>query len=332
MKNMLLNSKIFATVLLIISTLGMRAQQDPQYTQFMYNKLPLNAAYTGAREVLSIRALYRAQWAGKKGGGIPGAPQTACLSIHSPLKKENFAIGFFYVNDRLGISQTNQFNVTYAYRVPLGKKVKLSIGINTGIYWYKLDALNSILVDPNDPAFNQNVSRVLPDVGAGLYIYHPNFYVGFGVPNFIKGELTNKNQQGSFSKRTAHFNVMAGGVIPCGKVLKIRPQILYRYIASGEQRIPHTFDFNISLLIYDRVNIGAQYRTSFGNKNNGVKLTDGDSFDAMLEVWPTKQLMIGYSYDYVMTKLGNYNTGSHEVIIGYDFAFEKKRIVTPRYF
>jgi type IX secretion system PorP/SprF family membrane protein len=211
----------------------------------------------------------------------------------------------------------------------LGKKVKLSIGINAGIYWYKYNgsAEHTEVPDPN----LYNVSRVLPDVGAGLYIYHPNFYIGASVPNFIKGDLDKKNGTGE-ARRVAHFVAMAGGVIPAGKVLKIRPQIQYRYVADGVYKMPHTFDFNLSLLIYDRVNIGGQYRTSFGNKNNGVKLQDPDSFDAMIEVWPTKQFMIGYAYDYTLTKLGNYNSGSHEVIIGYDFGFEKKKVITPRYF
>jgi type IX secretion system PorP/SprF family membrane protein len=165
-----------------------------------------------------------------------------------------------------------------------------------------------------------------------LYIYHPNFYFGASVPNFIKGDLTAKNQLGSDAKRTAHMVLMAGGVIPAGKVLKIRPQIQYRYLANAQSQIPHTMDFNLSLLIYDRVNIGGQYRTSFSNKNEGIKLTGPDSFDFMLEVWPTKQLMIGYGYDYTLTKLANFNRGSHEIILGYDFAFEKKKVVTPRYF
>lgn len=306
-----------------------KAQQDPQYTQFMYNKLPQNAGYTGAREVLSIRALYRAQWVGNKGGGTSKAPQTASFTIHSPLKNEHFALGFYYTNDRLGQEHKNQFDGSFAYRVALGKKVKLSIGINAGIYWYKYNgaAEHTEVPDPN----LYNVSRVLPDVGAGLYLYHPNFYFGASVPNFIKGDLDNKNGTGE-AKRVPHFVSMAGGVIPAGKVLKIRPQIQYRYIADAVHKMPHTFDFNLSLLIYDRVNIGGQYRTSFGNKNNGVKLTNPDSFDAMIEVWPTKQLMIGYAYDYTLTKLGNYNRGSHEVIIGYDFGFEKKKVITPRYF
>lgn len=308
------------------------AQQDPQYTQFMYNKLPQNAGYTGAREVLSIRALYRAQWVGNKNDGIPRAPQTASFTIHSPLKREHFALGFSYMNDRLGQEHKNQFDLSYAYRVALGKGVKLSIGLNAGIYWYKWNAQNEIANNISDPVLQQNVSKVLPDVGAGIYLYHKNFYFGASVPNFIKGDLTAKNQSGSDAKRTAHVVLMAGGVIPAGKVLKIRPQIQYRYLANAQSKIPHTMDFNLSLLIYNRVNIGGQYRTSFGNKNEGVKLTNPDSFDFMLEVWPTKQLMIGYAYDYTLTKLANYNRGSHEVIIGYDFAFEKKKVITPRYF
>lgn len=319
-------------IVLISGWSALYAQQDPQYTQFMYNKLPVNAAYTGSREVLSIRALYRDQWAGKKQGGIDGAPQTATFSIHSPLKKENFALGFWFVNDRLGAEHKNQFDVTYAYRIPLGKKVKLSLGINAGLLWYKQNLADAILFQQGDPRFTENVNRILPDVGAGLYIYHPNFYFGASVPNFIKGNLANKGDKSSESKRVPHLTLMAGGAIPAGKVLTIRPQIQYRYLANGVYKFPHTLDFNLSLLIYNRVNIGGQYRTAFGNKNNGVKLYDGDSFDAMIEVWPTKQLMIGYAYDYIISKLGNYNNGSHEVIIGYDFSFEKKRVLTPRYF
>ncbi len=325
---------LMLVILTSIVTL-LRAQQDAQYTQFMYNKLPQNAAYTGSREVLSIRALYRDQWAGNKNGGLNKAPQTASFTIHSPLKNEHFALGFFYVNDRLGQEHKNQFDLTYAYRIALGKKFKLSLGVNAGIYWYKWNAMDEIPTDGGDPLLQQNVSRVLPDVGAGLYIYHPNFYFGASVPNFVKGSLNSKTTGGD-AKRVPHFVTMIGGAIPLGKsrLLYLRPQVQYRYLAitRNQNTIPHTLDFNLSLLIYNRVNIGAQYRTSFGNKSNGVNLTNPDSFDAMLEVWPTKQLMIGYAYDYTITKLNNYNTGSHEIIIGYDFSFEKKKAVTPRYF
>ncbi|HNJ60276.1 MAG TPA: type IX secretion system membrane protein PorP/SprF [Chitinophagales bacterium] len=322
-------------ILFMFSVSDLYGQQEPQYSQFMYNKLPINAGYTGSREVLSLRALYRNQWS-----GITGAPQTATFSIHSPLKKEASALGFYMINDRLGVTNQTYFDASYAYRVPLGKGVKLSIGLNAGLLWFKSNLMSLKIDEQQDLVFQQNVNKVLPDIGAGLYIYHKNAYFGFSVPNFIKGDLQDadvikkfkNDNSGSFlsAHRTAHFVTMAGGVIPAGKVLFIRPQIMYRYIASAEQKIAHTLDMNLSLLIYNRVNIGASYRTSFHNKSTG--LLNGDSFDALIEVWPTKQLLIGFAYDYTLTKLGDYSHGSYDIILGYDFSFEKKRIITPRYF
>ncbi len=333
MKNIFL--KLAMIVIVCLQSVVTYAQQEPQYTQFMYNKLPINAAYTGARDVLSIRALYRNQWT-----GIKGAPQTASISLHSPFKRESNAMGMFIVNDRLGVTNQTWFNVTYAYRISLPKKMKLALGINAGILWYKSNLQDLILNSNTDP-FIENVNKVMPDVGAGIYLTHDYFYAGVSVPNFIKSSLYNKatidNISASypskikFAHRTPHFFFMAGGVIPAGKVLKIRPQVLGKYIvADQDKKIPFQMDFNLSLLIYNRVNVGGTYRTAFHNKKTG--LTNYDSFDVMLEVWPIKQLLIGYSYDYTLTKLGDYNRGSHEIILGYDFIYDKKKLNTPRYF
>lgn len=318
-----LKTNLIATILVLgCSIMSAIAQQDPQYTQFMFNKLPQNAGYTGAKEGLCIRTSYRDQWSAKKGNAMEGAPKTTTMSIHSPLKKESFALGFYFVNDRLGLEHKNQFDLTYSYRISLGKKIKLSIGINAGLLWYKMNATEAILINPIDNKYKENINCILPDVGAGLYLYHPNFYFGASVPNFIKGKLANKGEE-SNSKRTAHLVIMAGGLIPLGKHLKIRPQIQYCYLASAVQKVPHTFDINVSLFVYDRVNIGAQYHTTVDNKNNEKKLTNPGSVDFMLEVWPTKQLMIGYSYDYALSKLASVSSGSHEIIIGYDMTFKK---------
>ena len=325
MKNFILKQCAITILLIVCNFIIASAQQDAQYTQFMYNKLPQNSAYTGSREGLSIRALYRDQWSAKRDNVIEGAPKTTSFSIHSPLKKESFALGFFFVNDRLGLEQKNQFNMTYAYRISLGKKVKLSLGINAGILWYKLNVSEAIIVNPDDNKYTNNVSTILPDVGAGIYIYHPNFYFGASVPNFVKSNLSNKGDQESNAKRTAHMVIMAGGVIPITKHIKIRPQMQYNYLASVVQKVPHTFDFNVSLMLYEKINVGVQYHTAFRNKNNDIKLTNPDSFNFMLEVWPTKQIMIGYSYDYTLSKLSSVNSGSHEIIVGFDIASKKKK-------
>ncbi|MCB9034205.1 MAG: type IX secretion system membrane protein PorP/SprF [Chitinophagales bacterium] len=307
-----------------------QAQQEPQYTQFMYNKLPINAGYTGARGALSLRALYRTQWV-----KIDGAPQTASFSIHSPLKKENSALGLFVVNDRLGVTNQTWIDASYAYRIKLSEKIKLSIGINAGLQIYKSNLSELNRADQTDEAYAQNVSRILPDVGAGLYLYHPKFYVGVSVPNFIKSTLYNKEQasliaKDSIAQRTPHLFTMAGGVIPVTGGFKIRPQVMGKYIINKEQKIPFEMDFNLSFLIIDRINIGGTYRTAFHKKKTGLE--NHDSFDFNLEVWPTKQLMIGYAYDYTLSKLQDYNKGTHEIILGYDVFRKEDKIRTPRYF
>jgi len=321
------NKNILMYIIISISfALTAKAQQDAHYTQFMFSKLPQNAAYTGSKEGLSIRGLYRDQWSSKKDGGIEGAPKTTVFSIHSPLKKEAFALGFFFVNDRLGLEQKNQFNVTYAYRINLNKKIKLSLGVNSGILWYKFNAADAIYLNAENKTIG-NVSRILPDVGAGIYVYHPNFYVGASVPNVIKSKLANQGDDNSLSERTTHFVLMAGGVIPLNKkrTIKIRPQAQYTYIISKTRKMPQSIDFNLSLLLFDKVNVGAQYHTSINNKNNGVKLTNASSIDFMLEVWPVKQLMIGYAYDYSLSKLSSVSNGTHEIILGYDMTPKKNK-------
>lgn len=327
------HKRMFTSIMLLSFFLSnANAQQEPQYTQFMYNKLPINAGYTGARGCLSLRALYRAQWV-----KLDGAPQTASFAIHSPFKKQNNALGFFFVNDRLGVTNQNWFNVTYAYRIPVGKKIRISLGINAGLLWYKSNLSSLVRTDISDPVYNQNVNRILPDVGAGIYVYHPMWYVGASVPNFIKGSLYNKDQaalipKDSTAHRSQHFFFMAGGVIPAHKAFKIRPQVMGKYVFDKNQKVPFEMDFNLSFLIIDRVNIGATYRTTFGKYKNIDQLNNPESIEANLEVWPTKQFMIGYSYDYTLSKLGNYNKGSHEIILGYDVIFKNKKMDTPRYF
>ena len=233
---------------------------------------------------------------------------------------------------------------TYAYRIPIApdKKegMKLSLGINVGMLMYKQNLSELIVTDPTDPVFAEDVSRVLPDVGAGIYFYGTHFYAGVSVPNFIKMDLYNKDQQnlpaGIASQRVPHIFGMAGGVIPFGKsgIVKFRPQVMTKSIIAKDYKVPFELDVNASLMFYDMVNVGVTYRTTLGNKkqDNVEQLSNPESIDMLLEVWPTKQMMIGYAHDFTLSELKNYNKGTHEVILGYDFAFDKKRVITPRYF
>jgi len=317
-------------VIVVLAVGHVYSQQDAHYTQYMFNKLPINAGYTGAREVLSLRALYRDQWV-----GLDGHPRTITVSGHSPLKNENLAAGGYVVYDQLGLERKVTINGTYAYRVPIGEDMKLGIGINAGMFWYQHRLSQSRPNNIGDPSLTTDISKILPEVGAGLYFYHPNFYLGWSIPNFVTLDLQEKGQNTTeemYAKRVMHMYSQAGVVIPIGKVLKLRPQVMISNILNLKYKYPVTFDANFSIMIYDRANIGASYRTSMGKRSNPDNLNNGDSFDVMAEFWPTRQVMIGYAYDFTLTDLQDYNNGSHEVILGYDFKYKKDRVITPRYF
>lgn len=326
--------------LLVLVLIGMasmvQAQQDPQYSQFMYNKLPINSAYTGGRDLLSIRALYRNQWV-----GLEGSPQTATFSIHGPLKNEDLALGMNIVHDRLGTIHQTLVSVTYAYRIPFENGMKLSFGVNAGFMYHANKLSEATVNDINDIGLQDNVSRIVPDVGAGVYFYHPDwFYVGVSLPNFISSDIISKERAeitpvfgGSNSQRTQHLMVIAGGVIPLGtKALKLRPQAMFKHVVNAEYDAPFSMDLNASFLIYDRVNIGASYRSTYGKNDSPDRLKNPSEVSGMVEFWATKQLLIGYAYDYPLNRISNVTNGSHEIILGFDFDFDKKKIITPRYF
>lgn len=322
-------------ILLLGCAVTVQAQQEPQYSQFMYNKLPLNAAYTGARDAMSIRLLYRNQWV-----GLDGSPQTGVFSIHSPLKNEDIALGFNVVHDRLGTINQTTVSATYAYRIPFDNGMKISIGVNAG-FMYHVNKLNTVDVNQAFDASLVSVGRIVPDIGGGVYFYHPqHFYVGVSVPNFISSEVISKERgseatdvDGAPAQRTQHIVAMAGGVIPLGtEALKLRPQVLFKHTIKADYESPYSFDLNASFLIVDRVNVGATYRTSFGKKDSPDRLVNKYGVIGMIEVWATKQLLIGYAYDYPLNKINTVSSGSHEIVLGFDFNFDKKKVITPRYF
>lgn len=328
--------KYLVLILVGLSCFDAQAQQDPQYSQFMYNKLPINAAYTGGRDMLSIRALYRNQWV-----GLDGSPQTATFSIHSPLKNEDLAIGFNLINDRLGTINQTIVNMTYAYRIPIKSGIKFSFGVNAGFMYHINKVSEADVNDINDPNLQANVSKIVPDIGAGIYIYHPDhFYIGVSVPNFINNDIISKQRAGEsiatgghVAQRTQHILAMAGGVIPLGtQNLKLRPQAIFKHVINAEYDSPFSLDLNLSFMLYDRVNVGATYRTTFGKTDWPDRLENPYGISGMIEFWATKQLMIGYAYDYPLNKLSDVTNGSHEIVIGFDFNFDKSKIITPRYF
>ena len=307
------------TMLMLLWTAsGLQAQQDYHFTQFQFNKLALNPAYAGSREVLSFTGLYRHQWA-----GFDGAPRTFTFSAHSPIGNERLAMGMLIYSDRLGVTNQTGLVMSAAYRLPLGESDgagKLSAGIQAGFIGYRNELTQLNPQDPDDILLQNDLRLLLPNVGLGAFWSNERSFAGFSVPHVLKSDLT---QLGDFDDEKTgvlypHIYLMGGHVFDINPMLRLRPSALLKMVAGQEIAAPVDLDLNLSALLLDRVWLGAGYRV-------------GDSFDLMAEYRVTDQLMIGYSYDFTTSQLAAYEGGSHEVLIRYELAFPEKGWVTPRY-
>ena len=312
--NLLLRFLLFAFHFSLFTSLF--SQQDAQYSMYRFNGLYLNPAYAGSHEVLSTMAIYRQQWV-----KMPGAPQSASVVVHSPLKNDKIGLGLIYSYDRIGITKTNSINADFAYRLPLGKKkkVRLCFGISAGITNYRTDMDNVTTADANDPNFVGNsVNRVLPNVGAGIYAYSERFFIGISVPHILADKLDGKYSlyatSTSVARQYHHLLATAGYVFSIGKKVKFMPSMLLKYVPV---HAPVTFDFNATFIFIDRIWIGAAYRFN-------------DSYNFMVAANVTHQLRIGYAYDLTVSPLNTYTSGSHEVMASVDFDFVHRKVVSPR--
>ena len=296
---------LFTLSCMYFSSLG---QQDPMYTQFFSNKIVVNPAYAGTRDAVSLIGLYRNQWT-----GFEGAPKTSTLSVHTPLRKMNSGVGLSLVYDQLGIQRNYVVKAAYSYHVKMGIGT-LSFGLDGQIrkqdmLWNQSNPLES---GDNDIPYGQN-SLALPNFGFGMYLYKESYYIGLSVPQLIENETNYNNAGASFQRR--HFFGMAGVVIPVSPAFQFKPAVLVKY----EVVAPLEIDFNIMGIINKQFWIGGTYRTD-------------DSIDFIAQYHTKNGLRIGYAYDYTLTKLSRVNSGSHEIMIGYDFNQKKKGIYHPRYF
>lgn len=309
MRNM---KKIFLLLLVLAAfSKDSFAQQDPQYSQYMFNGLLLNPAYAGSRELVSATLLYRKQWV-----QIDGAPQTGTVSIHLPSRDLRHGFGFSFFQDRLGITRQTGLNLSYAYRIPVGPGT-LALGLQGGILNHQNRWSESITVDPDNGLPMTNQSAILPNVGTGAYFNTQRFYAGVSMPNLLKNTYKNPNSVGGTiqAKQARHVFATAGVVLKISESLDLKPSVLLKYTKNA----PLELDLNASLLIKKMFWIGASYRTK-------------DAVVFIFEYIHKNQFRFGYAYDLTTTNLGTYNSGSHELMLGMDFIAVKERIKTPRYF
>lgn len=299
------------TFVIGVVTYCANAQQTPQFTQYMYNTISINPAYAGSREALTIVGLHRSQWVGMDGG-----PVTQTLSIHTPLRNERIGIGFSFINDQLGDERNNYAYLDFAYTVNLSEQTKLAFGPKVGFSYYTLD--ESLLTDPevaNDPYFLDKYNRWTPNVGFGLYLHQPRWYVGFSSPRLIENDYTKNGFYRALEQ--SHFYGIAGYVFDINNSgsIKMKPTALIKLTKGA----PASYDATLSFLFNEKLWVGGSYRFD-------------DSAGALVSFQISEQLQIGYAYDYPMSDLKPYTSGSHEIMLMFDFKFNKSKYKSPRYF
>ena len=287
------------------------AQQDPQYTQYMYNMNIINPAYAGISEGLSVGALYRSQWV-----GLDGGPETFTFNIHSPVGKQ-LALGLSVISDKIGpVEETNTY-VDVSYTIPLGMETRLAFGVKGGFTFHDIAIAESqiTLVDLSDPFFANAINETTPNIGAGVYFYKPNkYYISISVPNILNGVHLDANGT-KIGSESEHLFTAAGYVFDLSENFKLKPHALLKYAFDA----PVSYDLNANLFMYDLVEFGVGYRLD-------------DSFSTMINFQVTKDLRIGYAYDAINSGLDIVTNSSHEVFINYDFNFSSKISRSPRYF
>jgi type IX secretion system PorP/SprF family membrane protein len=290
------------------------AQQDPMYSQYVFNGLIINPAYAGTRDVLCASILYRDQWE-----NIPGSPKTGIFSIDAPIQNKNVGLGMTVEFDKIGISTHTAFNGIYSYRLRFAQS-SLVFGLQAGVGFSNSNFSSVKYSDgtQNDIAFQNNFHDVLPNFGFGLYYYSNKFYAGFSIPQIagyaIQNALYHKTES-AYLDLANHYFINTGYLFDITSDIKAKPSILLKYVKGA----PVEMDLNGIVWFYDLIAAGVSYRSMA-------------SLDFILQFRATHQISIGYAYEYATTKLNTFSSGSHEIMLQYFFDYSHSKIVTPRFF
>lgn len=308
--NTTMRTKIFL-ILLIFTSFVNFAQQDAQYTQYMYNTITINPAYAGSRGAFSIFAMHRTQWV-----GLDGAPVTNVASMNTPLNNSNLGSGVSFINDKIGPTNKNSISADLSYTIPTSENYKLSFGMKATANLFNLDItkLNPVVASPLDPSMQNIKNEFSPNIGAGIYLHSDKAYVGFSIPNFIESNRYDDNEVVIYKEKINYY-LMAGYVFDLSSELKFKPAVLSKLVVGA----PLQVDISGNFLINDKFTIGLAYRWSA-------------ALSAIVGFQATEGMYIGYGYDRETTKLNNYNSGSHEILLRYEIFKNNDKITTQRFF
>jgi type IX secretion system PorP/SprF family membrane protein len=291
------------------------AQQDAQYTQYMYNTISVNPGYAGSRDVLSLTGLYRTQWV-----GLDGAPKTMTFSAHSPLRNNKLGLGVSLVRDQIWIQDETYIDIDFSYTINTSKTGQLAFGLKAGAHLLNIDFTRTNPENSTDDNFdvsNNIDNKFSPNVGFGIYYHTDKFYLGYSAPTLLRTKFYD-DEVSSISylakDRINHY-LIAGYVFELSADLKLKPAVLFKAVAGA----PLQMDLSGNLLLNEKLTLGLAYRWDAALSGLiGFQLSDG--------------LMIGYAYDWETTELNNYNSGSHEIILRYELRSSKDGIISPRFF
>ena len=304
--------KLYLVALVVIASwVDLHAQQDPPYTQYMYNMNVINPAYAGSKENLSIGLLYRKQWV-----EIEDAPTTFTLSGHSPVGK-NVGLGLSVISDKIGPVEENNIYGDFSYTLNLGGEHKLAFGIKAGITLHQVGLYSDIyntLPNPNDPAFSADTNNSYFNLGSGLFYYTNKYYLAFSVPNMMKSKHLDFDGR-EFGSETSHYFLTGGYVFDVSQNIKFKPFFMLKSAFDA----PSSLDVSTNFLFNEKFEAGLTYRLD-------------DSFGAMVNYAITPNVKIGYAYDHIVSDLNVTTPSSHEFILLFDLNFPKKVSSSPRFF
>ncbi|MEK6495299.1 type IX secretion system membrane protein PorP/SprF [Myroides odoratimimus] len=303
-------------ILLGMSLLGvglipsLYAQQDPQYTQYMYNTNMINPAYAGSRGTLNVFGMYRTQWV-----GLDGAPKTANVSVSTPLGESGLGLGVNFTNDRIGAMDENNISIDLAYAIDLNENYKLAFGLKGTANLLSVDYTKLNIHNPTDPVSQENIkNKFNPNIGAGLYMYSDKAYVGLSVPNFLTTDRYDDNDITTMRQKM-HFYLMGGYVFDLSQDILFKPAALVKAVSGAPLQVDVTANF----LFYDKFTLGGAYRWDA-------------SVSALAGFQVNENLFVGYSYDFDTTTLRHYNSGSHEIFLRFELFSRRSTINAPRFF
>ncbi|MGQ8869839.1 PorP/SprF family type IX secretion system membrane protein [Myroides sp. TSA_177.3] len=286
------------------------AQQDPQYTQYMYNHSNINPAYAGSREGLQIFGLYRTQWV-----GLEGAPKTATLSVNTPLGDSGLGLGVNFVNDHLGVMDDNTLSVDLSYAIDLNHQYKLAFGLKGSANLMDVNYSKLNIYNPTDPVAEDDIKNEFsPNIGAGLFLYSDKAYVGLSAPHLLTRSRYDDNEVRTLRQKM-HMYLTGGYVFDLNPNLKFKPAAMVKM----EQGSPLQMDVSANFMFLDKFTLGAAYRWDA-------------AVSGLVGFQVSENIFVGYSYDAETSKLARYNSGSHEIFMRFSLFNSYKRVAAPRFF